>query len=130
MSVLAGAALMPGSGSGVRIEDGPKRVRTYLGGELIADTRRPKLVWETPHFPAKYVPREDVRTELLTPAGHTDGSASRRTAHSLTVTGGPRKVEDATWHYPGVTCRRAARAEPLRLGRDGRPVRERAPRTG
>ena len=30
----------------VHIENGPKRVRTYLGGELIADTKRPKLVWE------------------------------------------------------------------------------------
>jgi uncharacterized protein (DUF427 family) len=28
----------------VHIEDGPKRVRTYLGGELIADTKRLRLV--------------------------------------------------------------------------------------
>ena len=32
----------------VHIEDGPKRVRTYLGGELIADTKRLKLAWEVP----------------------------------------------------------------------------------
>jgi len=30
----------------VHIEDGPKRVRTYIGGKLIADTKRLKLVWE------------------------------------------------------------------------------------
>jgi uncharacterized protein (DUF427 family) len=30
----------------VHIEDGPKRVRAYLGGELIADTKRLQLVWE------------------------------------------------------------------------------------
>ena len=30
----------------VRVEDGPKRVRVYLGGELVADTTHPKLVWE------------------------------------------------------------------------------------
>ena len=35
----------------VRVEDGPKRVRTYLGGELIADTVSPKLVWEVPYYP-------------------------------------------------------------------------------
>ncbi len=51
---------MPDQRDGVRIEDGPKRVRTYLGGELIADTTRPKLVWEVPYYPAYYFPREDV----------------------------------------------------------------------
>ena len=28
----------------VRVEDGPKRVRVYLGGELVADTTHVKLV--------------------------------------------------------------------------------------
>jgi hypothetical protein len=28
---------------------GPKRVRAYLGGELIANTKRLKLVWEVPY---------------------------------------------------------------------------------
>src|SRR5437879_9102481 len=51
----------------VRVEDGPKRVRTYLGGELIADTVRPKLVWEVPYYPTYYIPEQDVRMEPLTP---------------------------------------------------------------
>jgi uncharacterized protein (DUF427 family) len=91
---------MSGSGDPVRIEDGPKRVRTYLGGELIADTRSAKLVWEIPYYPAYYFPREDVRMELLTPNGHTHHSASRGDAHNFTVKGGTRDVEDAAWHYP------------------------------
>lgn len=84
----------------VRIEDGPKRVRTYLGGELIADTRRPKLVWEVPYYPAYYFPREDVRMELLTPNGRTRHSTSRGEAQNFTVKGGSREAEDAAWHYP------------------------------
>ena len=36
----------------VRIETGAKRVRAYLGGELVADTTRPSLVWEIPYYPA------------------------------------------------------------------------------
>jgi uncharacterized protein (DUF427 family) len=91
---------MSGSGDRVRIEDGPKRVRTYLGGELIADTRHPKLVWEIPYYPAYYFLREDVQMELLTPNRHTHHSASRGDAHNFTVKGGPREVEDAAWHYP------------------------------
>ena len=84
----------------VHIEDGPKRVRTYLGGELIADTRRLKLVWEVPYYPAYYFPREDVRMELLMPNGHKRRSPSRGDAHIFTLKGGNREVEDAAWHYP------------------------------
>jgi uncharacterized protein (DUF427 family) len=91
---------MPDERDGVRIEHGPKRVRTYLGGELIADTTRPKLVWEIPYYPAYYFPREDVRTELLTPNGRTQHSTSRGEARHFTVKGGNQEAEDAAWHYP------------------------------
>ena len=84
----------------VHIEDGPKRVRTYLGGEIIADTKRLKLVWEVPYYPAYYFPREDVRMELLMPNGHKRRSPSRGDAHIFTLKGGNREVEDAAWHYP------------------------------
>ncbi len=33
----------------VRVEDGHKRVRVYLGGEVVADTTSPKSVWERPY---------------------------------------------------------------------------------
>src|SRR5258708_11038568 len=84
----------------VQIEDGPKRVRTYFGGELIADTKHLKLVWEVPYYPAYYFPRKDVRMELLTPNGHTKRSPSRGDAHNFTVKGGDREVEHPAWHYP------------------------------
>ena len=32
----------------VRIESGAKRVRAYLGAEVVVDTTRPVLVWEVP----------------------------------------------------------------------------------
>ena len=32
----------------VRIERGAKRVRAYLGGQVVADTTRPVFVWEVP----------------------------------------------------------------------------------
>src|SRR5215475_15575374 len=69
----------------VHVENGPKRVRTYLGGEIIADTKCLKLVWEVPYYPAYYFPREDVRMERLTPNGHTQRSPSRGDAHKFTV---------------------------------------------
>lgn len=84
----------------VRVEVGGKRVRTYLGGELVADTIRPRLVWEVPYYPAYYLPQDDVRMELLTPSTRTERSPSRGTAHHFTVKGGDRVAEDAAWHYP------------------------------
>jgi Domain of unknown function (DUF427) len=49
----------------VRVEQGAKHVRAYLGGEVVADTTRPRLVWEVPYSPAYYFPLADVRTDLL-----------------------------------------------------------------
>ena len=72
----------------VRVEEGAKRVRTYLGGELVADTIRPRLVWEIPYFPTYYFPEEDVRLELLTPNGQTAHSPSRGDAVVYDVKGG------------------------------------------
>jgi uncharacterized protein (DUF427 family) len=57
-------------GERVAVEQSPKRVRVYLGGQLVADTRRPLLVWEHPYYPTYYLPIEDVRAELR-PTGDT-----------------------------------------------------------
>src|ERR1700750_81769 len=60
----------------VRVEPGAKRVRGYLAGRLVADTRHPSLVWEIPYYPAYYVPLADV-TAQLSPTGATEHSPSR-----------------------------------------------------
>jgi uncharacterized protein (DUF427 family) len=49
----------------LRIERSPKRVRVYLDGDLVADTRAPLLVWEIPYFPTYYIPAGDVVAELV-----------------------------------------------------------------
>ncbi len=72
----------------VRVEHGTKRVRAFLGGELVADTIRPLLVWEVPYFPAYYFPADDVRLDLLTPNGQTAHSPSRGDAVLFDVKGG------------------------------------------
>lgn len=48
----------------IRVETGAKRVRTYLAGDLVADTTRPLLVWEIPYYPTYYFPSADVRARL------------------------------------------------------------------
>lgn len=83
----------------VRVEDGAKRVRAYLGGELVLDTVRPKLVWEIPYYPAYYVPAEDVRVELVQ-TDRTERSPSRGEARYLHVKVDNRRVDYAAWQYP------------------------------
>lgn len=74
------------SGRGrVRVEPSDRRVRVMLGGEMVADTVRPLLVWEVPYYPTYYFPGEDVRTDLLVESGEVRDSPSRGAATQYTV---------------------------------------------
>ncbi|MGZ4688672.1 MAG: DUF427 domain-containing protein [Acidimicrobiia bacterium] len=79
-------------------EDGPKRVRAFLGGELVADTKRVKLVWENPSFPQYYFPIADVRAELV-PTETRTHSPSRGDATHFTVKTSTGAATDAAWQY-------------------------------
>jgi uncharacterized protein (DUF427 family) len=84
----------------VRVEQGTKRVRAYLGGEVVADTTRPRLVWEVPHYPAYYFPLADVRTDLLVATATVTHSPSRGDAQHYTVKAGGKQAQDAARRYP------------------------------
>ncbi|QIS08456.1 DUF427 domain-containing protein [Nocardia arthritidis] len=72
----------------VKVEIGQKRVRAYLGGHLVADTVRPVLVWESPHYPTYYLPAADLHAKSE-PAGRTEHSPSRGegTVYDVVVNG-------------------------------------------
>jgi uncharacterized protein (DUF427 family) len=53
-----------------RVEPAPRRVRGFLGTELVFDTTAARYVWEIPYYPAYYVPLADVRTEFLRDEDH------------------------------------------------------------
>jgi uncharacterized protein (DUF427 family) len=82
----------------VRVEQGAKRVRAYLAGRLVADTRRPFLVWEIPYYPAYYVPLADVAAEL-DPTGKTEHSPSRGEARVFDVRVEGGTAESAAKRY-------------------------------
>jgi uncharacterized protein (DUF427 family) len=82
----------------VRVEPSQKRVRVYLGGELVADTIRPLLVWEGPSYPAYYIPAADVRARLE-PTGTTERSPSRGTAELFDVVTDRAKAAGAAKRY-------------------------------
>ena len=53
-----------------RIEPAPRRVRGFLGHELVFDTTAARYVWELPYYPQYYIPLADVRPEFLRDENH------------------------------------------------------------
>ena len=83
----------------IRVEHSAKRVRAYLGGELVADSIRPLLVWESAHYPTYYFPADDVRGELLAHDGERVHSPSRGDGDSFTVHAGGKLARGAAVRY-------------------------------
>jgi uncharacterized protein (DUF427 family) len=84
----------------IRIQDSPKRVRIYLGGEVVADSRNMKLVWEVPYYPTYYFPINDVGKDVLVPTGEREHSPSRGEAHVFDVHGGAKAAGTAARRFP------------------------------
>ena len=84
----------------VKIEPCAKRVRVYLGGKIIVDSIRSKLVWEVPHYPAYYFPMAEVSRNSLLESDYTERSSTRGEARYFNVRGGNRLVANSAWHYP------------------------------
>jgi uncharacterized protein (DUF427 family) len=83
----------------VSVEQSQKRVRAFVGGEIVVDSSAPLLVWENPHYPQYYLPRADVLATLI-PTTTVTHSPSRGDAVHFTVKAGGRELVDAAWHYP------------------------------
>jgi uncharacterized protein (DUF427 family) len=83
----------------VRVERGHKRIRAYLGGKPVVDTVRPLLVWEHPHYPAYYLPVDDVRLEHFEADDETAHSPSRGDAQRFTVRVGNTVAAGAALRY-------------------------------
>src|SRR5713226_10198580 len=61
---------------GVHIEFSPRRVRAYFDNQLIADSQRVLLVFETKRPPVYWFPIADVRMDLLASKERPANSAS------------------------------------------------------
>ena len=91
---------VPGRERLLYIEDSPRRVRGYLDGELVVDSRRVKLLHEHAHLPVWYFPLEDVRQELLEASDHATHCPKKGDAGYYSVRAGDRVAENAVWYYP------------------------------
>jgi uncharacterized protein (DUF427 family) len=76
-----------------------RHVRVELERTVLADTRRPLLLIETGLPPRWYVPRGDVRFELLTPTNTESTCPYKGVASYFTAMVGDREYEDIAWSY-------------------------------
>jgi uncharacterized protein (DUF427 family) len=76
-----------------------RQVRLELDGEVLADSSRPVLLFET-MLPARYyLPRTDVTAELI-PSDTKTWCAYKGQASYFSVSVGGRLVPDIAWSYP------------------------------
>jgi uncharacterized protein (DUF427 family) len=76
-----------------------RHVRVFLDGELLAESRRPKVLYETALPPRFYLPADDIRTDLLVPSPKRTRCAYKGSASYWHVRVGDRMVEDLVWTY-------------------------------
>lgn len=83
----------------IRLEPVPARVRVELGGEIIADSNNARVMYELGHAPVYYLPREDVRMDLLEPTDCHSHCPYKGDASYFSVTMGKATAENAVWSY-------------------------------
>ena len=85
----------------VDARESSRAVRTFLGDQLLAETREPMFVYETMLPVRTYYPRIDVDWDALTPSLHTSVCPYKGTANYWSVTDRPEGTNLA-WSYEKV----------------------------
>ena len=82
-----------------RVEPSERHVRVIVDGTVIADSRRAVRVLETSHPPGWYIPREDVRMDLLHPTARRTACEFKGQASYFHVRADGRDRREAAWTY-------------------------------
>lgn len=82
------------------LHDVDSRIRGDLDGVTVADTVGGRMLHETGLLPRWYLPRADVREDLLEPSATVTHCPFKGDARYWHLRLGDRVVEDAFWEYP------------------------------
>jgi uncharacterized protein (DUF427 family) len=77
-----------------------RHIKVRVDGEVLAETNRPKMLFETGLPPRFYIPPQDVRTELLVPSETQTVCPNKRVAFYQSMRKNDEVVEDLVWYYP------------------------------
>jgi uncharacterized protein (DUF427 family) len=76
-----------------------RHIRVELDGVTVADSRSPRILFETGLPPRYYLPLTDVRTNLLRPSDRHTSCPYKGTASYWSVDTGTAVHEDVVWTY-------------------------------
>jgi uncharacterized protein (DUF427 family) len=77
-----------------------RHVRIELDGVTVADSRSPRILYETGLPPRYYLPQTDVRLDLLESADKVTYCPYKGQARYWSVRLGDARHEDVCWSYP------------------------------
>ena len=77
-----------------------RHVKVTLGGEVVAETDHPIILFETGLRPRYYLPKIDVRMELLRESDTHTACPYKGTASYYSVDVNGKLFEDMVWYYP------------------------------
>ena len=98
----------PGPDHPIAITPFDGRVRVIWNGEVVADTVQARQLVETTYPPALYIPRADVRADVLRASGTKTWCPYKGEASYLSLESGGKRSPDAIWVYEvrGGRCHR------------------------
>lgn len=83
----------------VDVLDTSRHVEVLVDGEVVADTRRARVLFETGLPPRWYIPPEDVHEDALVPSESRTGCAYKGFASYWSVRAGGTLEDDLVWTY-------------------------------
>jgi uncharacterized protein (DUF427 family) len=76
-----------------------RRVEVVLNGVTVAESRQPRILFETSLPPRYYLPLTDLRMDLLRPSTKTTSCPYKGTASYWSVEAGGELFDDVVWTY-------------------------------
>lgn len=84
----------------VDVLESSRHIKVSVSGEVVAETDRPKMLFETGLPPRYYIPPEDVRAERLVPSETKTVCPYKGIASYRSIQTGGETIEDLAWYYP------------------------------
>ncbi len=83
----------------VDVVESHRPVKVVLGGQTVAETKRARFLFETGLPTRYYIPKDDVRMDLLTPSATVTACPYKGTARYWSAKIGDQLFEDIVWGY-------------------------------
>jgi uncharacterized protein (DUF427 family) len=97
--MAAPAHKIPGPDHPITVQPTLDRVVVKFAGRTIADSTRALTLREASYPPVQYIPRGDVKMDLLARTDHTSHCPYKGDAGYFSIKVGERAAKDAVWSY-------------------------------